>query len=161
MPAVDIDSWFLRSGEAVYRRCVQIVGDASLARDVMHDTFVRAYGYRMTFRGGSALAWLLAIANRLALDHLKAARVVPTATDVERLLSFEAGDGDNPEQLDRRVVAQLLARADERSRQIVMHRYYDELDLQAIADRLEINERTVRRRLEQFLDDARAFLTRS
>ncbi|MGQ0507234.1 MAG: sigma factor-like helix-turn-helix DNA-binding protein, partial [Myxococcaceae bacterium] len=51
--------------------------------------------------------------------------------------------------------AALLARADDLTRQIVLHRYFDELDLEEIGQRLDINERTVRRRLERFLDSAR------
>ncbi len=59
------------------------------------------------------------------------------------------------------LVAKLLARAPKDVRQIVVHRYFDELDYQQIADRLGINEKTVRRKLAKFLDFARKYARRA
>ena len=75
--------------------------------------------------------------------------------EVQRLLETEADPGTAEPFTQHHLVARLLTQADERTRVIVMHRYFDELELQDIADRLGLNERTVRRKLEQFLSDAR------
>ena len=45
-------------------------------------------------------------------------------------------------------------------RDIVVLRYFDELELEEIAERQGINERTVRRKLEAFLEGARKILGR-
>jgi RNA polymerase sigma-70 factor, ECF subfamily len=151
---VDINGWYRQYGEPVYRRCLRIVEEESLAMDLMQDTFLRAHRYQSSYRGPSPLSWLLTIADRASLDALKRRPTLPTPEEVQRFLDEEA-DPSEPPFTHHRLVATLLKRADERTRLIVMHRYFDELELQDIADRLGINERTVRRKLEQFLADAR------
>lgn len=154
MNAVDIHGWYQQYGEPVFRRCVRIVGEEALAMDLMQETFLRAYKYQGSYRGPSPLGWLLTIADRTSLSALKSKPQVTTPEEVQRFLETEAAETPEP-FVHHRLVATLLQRADERTRVIVMHRYFDELELQEIADRVGVNERTVRRKLEQFLDDAR------
>jgi RNA polymerase sigma-70 factor (ECF subfamily) len=155
---VDLHVWYERYGEAVFRRCLRIVGDEALAMDLLQETFLRAHKYRASFKGASALSWLLTIADRTSLTALGARPRVSSAEEVERFLETEADPKEPFTQ--HRLVAELLTRADERTRAIVMHRYFDELELEDIARRLDVNERTVRRKLEQFLADSRRFVER-
>ncbi len=155
MNAVDINGWYQQYGEPVFRRCMRIVGEESLAMDLMQETFLRAHKYQSSYRGPSPLGWLLTIADRTSLTSLKSRPTVATPDEVQRFLETEA-DPKEP-FVHHRLVAALLARADDRTREIVMHRYFDELELQDIADRLNVNERTVRRKLELFLDEARRY----
>jgi RNA polymerase sigma-70 factor (ECF subfamily) len=154
--AVDINGWYRQYAEAVFRRCRRIVAEEALAMDLMQETFLRAHRYQHSYRGPSALSWLLTIADRASLTALKARPELTTPQQVQRFLEDEA-DPRSPPFEHHRLVATLLQRADERTRAIVMHRYFDELELQEIADRLDVNERTVRRKLELFLDGARRY----
>lgn len=157
MNAVDINDWYQRYGEPVFRRCLRIVGEEPLAMDLMQETFLRAHKYRDSFRGPSALGWLLTIADRTSLTTLKSRPQVTTLEQVQRFLEAEADPDPKEPFVHHRLVAVLLGRADERTRVIVMHRYFDELELQEIAELLGVNERTVRRKLELFLESARRY----
>jgi RNA polymerase sigma-70 factor, ECF subfamily len=150
---VDITRWYRQYGEPVFRRCLRIIGEEPLAMDLMQETFLRAHKYRCGYRGPSPLSWLLTIADRCALDALKRRPAVCAPEEVKRFLE-EAADPTAPAFDHQGLVSALLARADERTRRIVLHRYFDELELEEIANRLGINERTVRRRLERFLASA-------
>jgi RNA polymerase sigma-70 factor (ECF subfamily) len=158
--AADISQWYRQYGEAVFRRCLRIVAEEPLAMDLMQETFLRAHKYQQSFRGASPLSWLLTIADRCSLDALRLRVPTPDAAEVSRFLEEEA-DSSEPVFTSHALIPKLLARADERTRQIVMHRYFDELELEEIAQRLDINERTVRRRLERFLASARRIAERS
>lgn len=160
MAAADINHWYRQYGEAVFRRCLRIVAEEALAMDLMQETFLRAHKYQSTFRGASPLSWLLTIADRCALDALRSRQPAPDPEEVARFLEEEA-DPAEPVFTSHTLIPKLLACADEKTRQIVLHRYFDELELQEIADRLDINERTVRRRLERFLESARRLASRS
>jgi len=154
--AVDINGWYQQYAEPVFRRCLRIVGEDAMAMDLMQETFLRAHRYQSSYRGPSPLAWLLTIADRTSLTAVKGRPTITTPEQVQAFLESEA-DPKEPPFVHHRLVAGLLARADERTRAIVMHRYFDELELQEIADRLGVNERTVRRKLELFLEGARRY----
>lgn len=156
MPAIDVNAWYRQYGEAVFRRCHRMVQDRPLAMDLMQETFLRAHKYQGSYRGDSALSWLLTIADRCALDLIRRRPEQPTPEDVRRFVE-ETADPAEPAFTHHGLLSRLLARADERTRRIVMHRYFDELELEDIAQRLGINERTVRRRLETFLESAKAY----
>jgi RNA polymerase sigma factor (sigma-70 family) len=80
----------------------------------------------------------------------------PPALALDEVLSFVASERDGAERefVDHDLVLRLLSRSPEDVQAIVMHRYFDELELQAIARRLGLNERTVRRKLQRFLEHA-------
>ncbi len=158
--APDLDAWYRSHGEAVYRRGLRLLGDDAAAWDLVQETFLRARKYLGSFRGGSPLSWLLTIADRCAYTTLKkrgAQKNTVALDDVGALLADEQGDKTALVQRQA-LVARLLARTDERTALIVVRRYFDELDLTSIANELNLNEKTVRRSLTTFLDEARTYL---
>ncbi|MBN2498489.1 MAG: RNA polymerase sigma factor [Deltaproteobacteria bacterium] len=153
---VDIEAWYRRYGESVHRRCLRLCRNPTQALDLVQETFLRAHRYRRSFRAESSpLTWLFTIADRCFFDTLRKKQPI-ACEDVE---SFVREEESGAELVFTRhdLVARLLARAPGDVRQIVVFRYFDELELQQIADRLGVNERTVRRKLERFLSRARKF----
>ncbi|HKP62623.1 MAG TPA: sigma-70 family RNA polymerase sigma factor [Polyangiales bacterium] len=151
---MDIDGWYRRYGESVFRRCLRLCRDQTRASDLTQEVFLRAHRYRDSFRGDSSpMTWLFTLADRCFFDAVGKLRPPPTAAEVAVFLHAERDGVDEVfEQHD--LVVRLLARTPEDVRAIVLHRYFDELDLASIAERLGINERTVRRKLERFLAQA-------
>ena len=150
---VDLEGWYRSHGEAVFRRCRRILGDEAAARDATQDAFIRAHRYQRSYRGGSPLAWLARIADRVCFDQLKKRKLdVPTDALSELFVIEDLGGAPTLEVRD--AVANLLSRASEREQQVVMCRYFDELSLEETAALLGVNERTVRRTLEQFVSRA-------
>ena len=151
---VDLESWYRRYGESVYRRCLRLCRDEHQAIDLTQEVFLRAHRYRDSYRGeASPMTWLFTLADRCFFDAAAKQRPQPRAAELESFLAAERAGHDHAfEQHD--LVIRLLARSPEDVRAIVLHRYFDEMDLATIADRLGINERTVRRKLERFLEQA-------
>lgn len=153
---MDIDNWYRRYGESVYRRMMRYTRDENRAWDLTQEVFLRALRYQRSYRGDSKpLTWLFKIGDRCFFDSI--GKPEPVSTDeVQLFVDAEIGADEAVfENCD--LVARLISRAPKDVRQIVLHRYFDELDLKQIASRLRINERTVRRKLEKFIENARKF----
>lgn len=160
---VDVEAWYRKYGESVYRRCLRLSRDQARAWDLTQEVFLRAHRYGESFRGQSSpLSWLLTIGDRCFFDSLRAQRNTdPLPTD--EVEAFVTEETDEVETVFARqdLVARLLARTPADVRQMVVLRYFDELGLDQIASRLDVNERTVRRKLERFLVNARKFARRA
>jgi len=163
----DLDAWYRRFGEAVQRRARRIVKDDATAHDVVQETFLRAHRYRASYAGGSGLVWLFTICDRVAFDVLKkrGRSDVMSDDDLARLLA-ECDDSGGEGQMSRpppagqrlerdQLVQRVLGGLDDETRQILVHRYFDDLDTAQIATALSTSERTVRRRLNDFFTRAR------
>jgi RNA polymerase sigma-70 factor, ECF subfamily len=66
----------------IYRICLRILGDSSLAEDATQDTFIRAHGALDQYHGGSVKSWLARIATNRCYDMLRSQRRRP-ATSLE------------------------------------------------------------------------------
>ena len=151
---VDVDAWYRRYGESVYRRSLRLCRRPAQALDLTQEVFLRAHRYRDSYRGAvSPLAWLLTIAQRCFYDSLGRPEPVD-AGEIDALVRDE-DEGAETVFARQEVVAKLLGRMPDDVRRIVVHRYFDELEHEEIAARLGINEKTVRRKLEGFLARAK------
>lgn len=149
--------------------------DDTLAWDVVQETFLRAHKYRHTYAGGSMLSWLFTIADRVAFDAIRRRGEVVDDEEARRQLArmeaIETG-AQLPSQAPRAesaleramrddLVAKALGGVDNDTRRILVHRYVDELNTDAIAARTGQSERTIRRRLERFFATAQRKLRSS
>src|SRR5438128_6165756 len=87
----DFEQVMLPHLDAAHNLARWLVGDPSIAEDVVQDAYERACRYFAGFRGGSALAWLLQIVRNTAYSTLKASR---RGIEVS-LSSREETDGEN------------------------------------------------------------------
>jgi RNA polymerase sigma-70 factor (ECF subfamily) len=159
---VDVEAWYRQYGESVYRRSLRLSRDPTRAWDLTQEVFLRAHRYGDSFQGDSSpLAWLGTICDRCFFDSLRSNRNTDPLP-VEEVEAFVAEQTDGAERVFARqdLVARLLTRAPKDVRQMVVLRYFDELGLDQIAAQLGVNERTVRRKLERFLINARKFAGR-
>ena len=85
----DVDAFeviYRRSAPAIFRLCRRMLGDEHEARDLVQDTFVRAWERLLSYRGQSSLdTWLHRVAVNVVLTHLRS-----TKRDAARLI-----DGDD------------------------------------------------------------------
>jgi RNA polymerase sigma factor (sigma-70 family) len=116
------------------RVAIAIVGDVELARDAVHDAFVRAVRHRRRFRGGGSIEpWLWRIVVNAARKRRAREREIPAEL-------FAGGAPQTPLNGDLRA---LVASLPERQRQALFLRYYADLDYQSIAEALGIKPGTV------------------
>ena len=134
----------LREIEGAYRRDLlrfvriahAIVGDRSLAEEVVHDAFANAIRARASFRGdGPVDAWLWrAVVNA-------ARRAVRDAGP--RSIEGGADALADPPSPGLESISPLVAQLPERQRLVVFLRYYADLDYRGIAAVLEVTVGTV------------------
>ena len=152
---MDLDDWYRRYAESIYRRCLRLCRDEQQAHDLAQEVFLRAHRYRESYRGDAApLTWLFKLADHCFFDTLSKASPPVSRKELEAFLREEEL-GFEGSFMSHDLVARLLSRSDSEVRAIVVHRYFDELELDAIAERVGLNERTVRRKLLRFLENAR------
>lgn len=158
----DIENLYNRYGSNVLCRCRQLLRNEAAAWDAMHQTFVRAIKYRGSFRGDAEpMSWLFSIATRVCLDEIKGQR----KTEHEDLEETRepADEAYAPRTMEdrlhqRQTVARLLHNFNAKIQEIVVLRYFDELEVREISAQTGLSERTVARRLSKFLQRSKRLL---
>lgn len=157
----DLEGLYARYGASVLHRCRQLLRDEEASWDAMHQTFVRAIRYRTSFRDeANPRTWLFSIAHRVCADELKRQGKAPLelSADALEVLLEQPPHSLEERMVQERTVARLLGFFSTSIQQIVMLRYFDELEVQEIAVRTRLSERTVARRLQQFITRSRRLL---
>jgi RNA polymerase sigma factor (sigma-70 family) len=158
----DIEGLYNKYGPNVLHRCRQLLREEQAAWDAMHQTFVKAIKYRGSFRGDAEpMTWLFSIATRVCLDEIKS-RKRGELPEIDG--TPEPSDEDHhPVSMEsrlhqRQTVAKLLGYFNAKVQEIVVLRYFDELEVREISAQTGLSERTVARRLSQFLERSKRLL---
>ncbi len=160
----------------LYNFIYKYVGDATLAEDLVQDTFIRVLKSigRYTHQG-SFCTWLYRIAINLCKDHLKRKRLPLVSlhdyytTDsgervyVQDRISDEEARTDESLKVEEReeLVRRLLASLPEEQRIVILLKEYQELTFREIAEVLNVPEGTVKSRLYHGLRAMRESLERT
>jgi RNA polymerase sigma factor (sigma-70 family) len=137
-------------GQVVFAQILFVVGDRSLAEEVLQDTMLAVWRQAGTFRGQSRVrSWMIAIARRQARDRLRRRRfeVVEDKGLVNRV---SADPGPDLVVLDRSDVADVAAAIQglgRSHREVLALALTAELTLAEVAELLEIPIGTVKSRL--------------
>jgi RNA polymerase sigma-70 factor (ECF subfamily) len=130
----EIEAMYRTRYPVFLRVATAIIGDAELAKDAVHDGFVRAVRHRRRFRGDSLEAWIW----RIVVNSAKRRRgdrfwQRPHALP-ELVLTEHSPNGD---------LRGLIAALPERQRTALFLRYYADLDYRSIAVALGVRPGTV------------------
>jgi RNA polymerase sigma-70 factor, ECF subfamily len=151
------------------------VTDASLAQDLLQETYLRAWQAIGRYRSnGSFNAWLYRIALNLCKDHLKRQRppmvsLQQTESSIDgRGIKLEERIADPQARTDAAVdtaarvalVQRLLGHLPDKERLVILLKEYQEMTFREIAEILEVPESTVKARLYKGLRTMRAQLER-
>jgi RNA polymerase sigma-70 factor, ECF subfamily len=115
----------------VYRYVYFRVNDIPTAEDLTSEVFVRLVenigDYRDT--GRPILAWLYTIARNLVIDHYRREARMPQA-QVDENLSADGGDPARElhKSLERGQVVEAIERLTEDQRQVIVLKFFDEVD---------------------------------
>jgi RNA polymerase sigma-70 factor (ECF subfamily) len=139
---------------AVHAVIAQLLLHGSVAdvEDLAQETFLRVHGALPRFEGDSAhlKKWIVTIAARVAIDHLRRKRVNHESFDetVHRLATAGADELAQFRRLGARVEAALVELGVEH-RSVLVLRQLHGLEYQEIADTLQIDLGTVKSRLHR------------
>ncbi len=135
---------FERHRGSLFGSFVRRTGDPTLSEDLVQDTFMRAFRYRKSFRGGQPfLPWLHRIARNVLYAALKR-RGVAVNEDGEpgELLADTPCPRPLPDQLsavstEREILYEALEQLPEPQRQLIVLRRIQNLDYDEIATLLD------------------------
>lgn len=156
LQAGDLDAvkiLFERYRPRVYRVCLHYTGNAEDARDIVQETFVRAFKGVGQFRGDSALAtWLTRIAMNLCLNFRRDRRTASTLLDQrEELVRYNmppVAPRGPEEEVRRRELAErirdLVATLPRRERMAFIMKFYNDMKIKEISEAMQISEGTVK-----------------
>ncbi len=149
--------------DAIFRHCALRLGDRELGKDLMQETFLRAW---QELAKGTTLhnvrAFLYRIANNLIIDVARRAKL----RKQESLEGLQEVGFDIPDrepgpaaQTDATLARESLDRVDEPYRTAVIMRFVDGLPPRDIADLLGVSANVVSVRIHRGIKQLESFLT--
>ena len=147
-------------GHLVLRRCRAILRDDDLAQDALQEVFVRLMRYGGKFKqADSPLRWLYRVSDRVCFDLIKATKRQPESREST---VQQRSDASRPDQAvaDRQAVLRFLAHFDDKTKQIAILHYVEELPQERIAQETGWSRQTIHKKLQRLRAKA-AVLRRS
>lgn len=130
----------------VYRHCYYIVANRAEAEDLMQVTFLRAWQAIGRFRHGYApfIAWLLTIAERVAIDQLRSRREVAAIESVADPVDLESDPARLvAADLARDRLRQAILKLQPIRRQVIILRFIEGFSVAEVAGALGKSENNV------------------
>lgn len=160
-----------RYGGLVFTIALRVLGDGSLAEEVMQDVFLRCWDGAETFRPerGHAAGWLMGIARHRAIDLLRSRQHRARARERTPLSdptesgrpAGQPGQDEAEAVVNRHAMAAALATLPPTQRQVIELAYYGGFSQAEIAQRLGDPLGTVKTRTRAALDRLREQLSPS
>jgi RNA polymerase sigma-70 factor (ECF subfamily) len=167
----DVDSFnqlVLRWERPIYALAYRVIGREEEARDIVQETFLRAFRGIKNFRGQAKFSsWVYRIALNLCRDWIRRERRAPIQATPEGIdlveLAAEQGPAESIEELVARhdlskAVAEAMALLPEEQRTAIILKEYHGMTFQEIADLQGCPLSTVKTRLYQGLTVLRRHL---
>jgi RNA polymerase sigma factor (sigma-70 family) len=151
--------FFVRHHEGIYHYIRNMAADAETARDLSQDVFKRLWDLRTNIYSAQHLAaYIYVMARHLFLEHLRKLKTRSNASrDLAYAASVEANMNRELEIVCHRVLMEMKAamqRLSAKRRLVLRLLYIKELDINAIAQQLNLSPQTIRNHKAQ----ATAFL---
>ena len=136
-----------------------MLGDKEAARDATQEVFGKLMrDARKLESRDTALPWIY----RVATNHCLNLRRNAGRRGEEALPELEMAVPETPDAVpQRQLVQQMLARFDVQTQAVAVGVFVDGMEHEEVAQALGISRRTVARKLERFLGNARKYLMRS
>ena len=145
--------------ERIYRLIYHMVGSLDDSHDLCQETFVRAYRALNTFDPQRPFKpWIYRIANNVILDHFRQKKVRPTLAEPNPEQPFEETAPDlNAEEPLMALVSEetrdrvwsAIQALPENYKNVVLHRYVDDLSYAEIAETLGLTVQNVMMRMSR------------
>ena len=157
-----IDEWYQQYSDGIYRFILMQIGEHEQAKDLLHDTFVRAFKNLGSFKGDSSgKTWLYQIARNISVDYLR--RKKPFAYMLEQL-RFSKIESRTPEKdiglhEDITYLYVALSKIRPQYKEVIILRKINELSTRETAEVLGWNESRVKTNLRRGLIELKIQLT--
>jgi RNA polymerase sigma-70 factor (family 1) len=130
------------------------LGDIDLAEDLAQEVFMKAWEKRDTIVVDTAHHLLFTIANHLAINHFKSAKVrfEFKLKDQSTQINQESPEYEMEKEEFAKELQEAIASLPEKQRTVFLMNRIDELTYREIAQRLEISVKAVEKRMHEALE---------
>lgn len=91
-----VNNWYHAYSNDLYKYVLLMIGDRDQAKDILQDTFLRAYDKMESFHGDNARSWLFRIARNITIDYIRKKKPIAYFIDSASLI---IATDKNPEQI--------------------------------------------------------------
>ncbi len=150
-----IESAYDEYADAIFRHCYLRVSNRDTGKDIMQDTFIKAYQYaKKGEKIDNVRALLYKIANNLIIDYFRKAKEVSLDAMNESGFDPKGSDGnDFGVALDEQIVVRTLGKLRPEDRELIIMRYIDNLKPRDIAVILGLAPNTVSVRIHRAIKE--------
>lgn len=148
-----------RFSDAIFRHCHFRIGDRERAKELMQETFCRAWEY--SAKGNKVeniRAFLYRIANNLIVDETRRKPAVSLDEIMEKGFEPSSEEVNLADIIDGRELLAALDSLDEQSRTVVVMRYIDDWTPKEIAQSLNENVNVISVRLHRAVEKIKKLL---
>jgi len=136
-----------------YRVAARLLGDCTLAEDVVQETFIVGYQSLERLRNpGSFASWIAAIAGNICRNILREKKHSPISLDYLAEMGIEPAHSNNSSLADRELIStirKVIPKIPKPHREVLELRYTEGYSSRKIADFLNVSENTVNVRLHR------------
>jgi RNA polymerase sigma-70 factor (ECF subfamily) len=147
-------------GPALYRRCLRLLRDQEAARDATQEVFMKLLRDMPKLEDReTVLPWMYRVATNHCLNlRRNSRRRGEEPPEIELEVSSTVSADAYP---DRALAQSVLSRFDAATQAVAVGVIVDGMEHEEVAAALGVSRRTVARKLERFLENARKYVTRS
>lgn len=146
---------YQRHGKWIFHKCIAMLKNEEVAKDLTHDIFLRAFLKITTLKDAEKFrGWISSIAYNMCINHLNLKKDF-RAESVEDHgeLSNENDKEDKEDKILLEItldqLQSLLQKLTDSDRMVLMMRYQDEMSILEIKEALSIGESAVKMRLKR------------
>ncbi|MFL5274764.1 MAG: RNA polymerase sigma factor, partial [Anaeromyxobacteraceae bacterium] len=147
-------------GPVVYRRCLRLLKDQEAARDATQDVFMKLVRDMAKLEEReTVLPWIYRVATNHCLNvRRNAHRRGEDTAEVDLDIASSTPTETYP---DRQLAQSVLSRFDAATQAVAVGVIVDGMEHEEVAAALGVSRRTVARKLDRFLENARKYISRS
>ena len=147
-------------GPVVYRRCLRLLKDPEAAKDATQEVFMKLVRDMAKLEEReTVLPWIYRVATNHCLNSRRNShRRGEDGAEADLEIASTTPADVYP---DRALVQSVLSRFDSATQAVAVGVIVDGMEHEEVAAALGVSRRTVARKLERFLENARKYITRS
>jgi RNA polymerase sigma-70 factor (ECF subfamily) len=147
---IDVKEYYTRYGPMVMRRCRQILRNEEMARDAMHDVFVKLLLNQERLKAQYPSSLLYRISTNVCLNVLRAGRLRQTSGQEDILDRIAVYDEGEERMVFGNLLDQLFKSEKASTREIAVMLFVDGMTLKEVAHETSLSVSAIRQRIRKF-----------
>lgn len=140
---------FMKYGDSLFSFIMRMVNDHSFAEDIFQETWLRVIKYGYTFRGNAKFTtWLFQISLNIIRDKKnKENKIKHVPLDTYEEILYDKSTNEKTDTEKSEVVKMIIDSLPVKQREVIILRYYHDLNEQEVSDIVGCPKGTVKSRL--------------